>query len=111
MRAGRVAVVVVDAKLVAELVIDVSTGVEDAVAEVRLVKVGETELPRPDSEPLAITIPPEVEDVEKGTTTVINRDVRKQTFQNVSIASVFSSWSRVRLTTFFLSNDCWNKSQ
>ena len=65
---------------------DVSTGVED-VTEIRLVKLGETELPSPELElePLAVTIPPDVDGVVLGTTTSTKLDVRKQTTQPVSI--------------------------
>ena len=63
---------------------DVSIEVED-VTEIRLVKLGETELPSPELEPLAVTIPPDVDGVVLGTTTSINFDVRKQTTQPVSI--------------------------
>ncbi len=82
---------------------DVSTGL-DAVPEIKFVKVGETEvpspllepiavailpedkgdgetaLPSPDSEPMAVAILPEGKVVVTGTTSSINVDVRKQTY-------------------------------
>ena len=69
---------------------DVSTGVED-VTETRLVKVGETELPSSEVEPLAVTIPPDVDGVALDTTNSTNFDVRKQTSQPVSITWTWCS--------------------
>ena len=65
---------------------DVSTGVEEDVAEIRVVKLGETELlVSPEIEPLAVTLPPDVDGVLSDS--IINLDVRKQTSQPVSITS------------------------
>ena len=49
-------------RLVVELGPDVSSELEDAVLEVRVVKP-KTELPSPELEPIVVTIPPEAEGV------------------------------------------------
>lgn len=81
-------------RAVVELGIEVSTGMEDAVPEVRPVKVDETGLPSPEVDPIAVTLAPEANpevdpiavalapegnDVATGTTTSTKLDVRKQT--------------------------------
>lgn len=92
-----------------ELGLDVSTGIEDAVPEIRFVKVGETELPNPEFEPIAVAILPEGKKVGETElpssvfeptavavlpedkvvvidTTSIKLDVRKQTY-HICLAS------------------------
>ena len=63
------------------------------------------EFPYPTLESIAVTIPPEVEAVVKGTATPPTSDTRKQTSQFVSITSFPRSkvLTSDRLTTLFLS--------
>ena len=98
-------------RAVVELGIEVSTGREDAVPDVRPVKVDETGLPSPEVDPIAVTLAPEANpevdpvavtlapeanpdvdpiavalapegnDVVTGTTISTKLDVRKQTSQ------------------------------
>lgn len=91
-------------RLVVEIGVGVSAGVEDTVPKVRPVRVGETELPsavfepRAEYEPTPVNIPPEEwEGAVMVTTSSINLDVRKQTSHCVSIVSILISWSRVDL--------------
>ena len=81
--------------IAARLVVGAGTGVEDAVPNVRSVRIGETELPGPKLEPTPVAIPPDGE--EGVTVSTINLDVRKQTSHCVSIVSILKFWSRVDL--------------
>ena len=71
-----------------ELEISAAVGnVEDAVTGVRLVRVGEAELPIPKFESTEVTIPPKAEGVVIGTRVPPPSGIRKQTSQNVSVNS------------------------
>lgn len=81
----------IDTRLLVELAVavrlfvelgDVSIGTEDAIPEPKSVKVGETELPSPAFEPIAVVILPEGKEVVTGTTTSTRLDVRKHTLSS-----------------------------